>query len=340
MTGEHRHGDSGSSNPSCCAPGGLRQAAATHGLLQIGRRPQQAAPVVRDPGQTRSTRGQVRVAAGTFAMGDAFDEGYAADGEGPVHEVTVADFTIDATTVTNASFATFVKATGYVTEAEVLGMSAVFHLQVKAEQPDILGSATGTPWWIVVRGADWRHPYGPASSIADLQNHPVVQVTWNDARAYATWAGKRLPTEAQWEYAARGGLAGARFPWGDDLLKRGRWSCNIWQGEFPHLNTAEDGFVGTAPVKQYAPNGYGLFNTVGNVWEWCEDWFRADTYAQRAGATVVDPLGPAEPDASGRRVMRGGSFLCHDSYCYRYRVAARSGNTPDSAASNIGFRCA
>ncbi|WP_244317247.1 formylglycine-generating enzyme family protein [Micromonospora terminaliae] len=273
-------------------------------------------------------------------MGDAFSEGYPADGEGPVHEVTLGAFTIDATTVTNAAFATFVKATGYVTEAETLGVSAVFHLQTKAERHDILGAAGGTPWWHVVRGADWRHPYGPASSIADLQNHPVVQVTWNDARAYAAWAGKRLPTEAEWEYAARGGLDGARFPWGDELLPRGRWNCNIWQGDFPRRNTAEDGFIGTAPVKQYAPNGYGLFNMVGNVWEWCEDWFAPDTYPLRAGTPVVDPLGPQNPDAAGRRVMRGGSFLCHDSYCYRYRVAARSGNTPDSAASNVGFRCA
>ncbi|MFE0589989.1 formylglycine-generating enzyme family protein [Micromonospora echinospora] len=339
MVAGHHHGSAGSTAPSCCAPAGGQQVAATGGLLQIGRRPQPA-PAVREADRPRSTRGQVGLPGGTFAMGDAFGEGYPGDGEGPVHEVTVGPFTIDATTVTNAAFATFAKATGYVTEAETLGVSAVFHLQVRAERPDILGAATGTPWWLVVRGADWRHPYGPASSIADLQNHPVVQVTWNDARAYAAWAGKRLPTEAEWEYAARGGLTGARFPWGDELLPRGRWNCNIWQGEFPRRNTTEDGFVGTAPVKQYTPNGYGLFNMVGNVWEWCADWFAPDTYARRAGTRVVDPGGPTDPDATGRRVMRGGSFLCHDSYCYRYRVAARSGNTPDSAASNVGFRCA
>lgn len=273
-------------------------------------------------------------------MGDAFDEGYRADGEQPVHAVQLSPFLIDATTVTNAAFATFVKATGYITEAEQLGISAVFHLLVRAERSDVTGTATGTPWWLVVRGADWRHPYGPGSSIGDLQNHPVVQVTWNDAQAYCAWAGKRLPTEAEWEYAARGGLAGKRFPWGDDLNPRGTWLCNIWQGEFPHRNTAEDGHLGTAPVKTYAPNGYGLWNTVGNVWEWCADWFATDTYQRHAGSLVINPLGPDEPDPGNRRVMRGGSYLCHDSYCYRYRVAARSGNTPDSAASNIGFRCA
>jgi formylglycine-generating enzyme required for sulfatase activity len=273
-------------------------------------------------------------------MGDAFDEGYAADGERPVHEVRLSSYLIDATTVTNAAFATFVKATGYVTDAEQLGVSAVFHLLLRAERSDVKGTAAGTPWWLVVRGADWRHPYGPGSTIGDAQNHPVVQVTWNDAQAYSAWAGKRLPTEAEWEYAARGGLVGKRFPWGDELNPRGGWRCNIWQGEFPSRNTAEDGYLGAAPAKSYVPNGYGLWNTVGNVWEWCADWFVADTYQRRAGSPVTDPLGPDEPDAAGRRVMRGGSYLCHDSYCYRYRVAARSGNTPDSAASNIGFRCA
>jgi len=310
---------------ACCAPAGepgdpTRRIVPSRGRAQV------------------EPTGQVPVPAGSFAMGDAFGEGYPADGELPVHSVTLGAFHIDVTAVTNAAFAAFVADTGYVTEAEQLGLSAVFHLLARAERSDILGAATGTPWWLVVRGADWRHPYGPASVAPP--NHPVVQVTWHDALAYAAWAGKRLPTEAEWEYAARGGLAGARYPWGDELRPRSRWRCNIWQGTFPTHNTAEDGFLGTAPVKQYAPNGYGLFNVAGNVWEWCADWSAADTYARRAGTPVVDPSGPAEPDASGRRVMRGGSFLCHDSYCNRYRVAARSGNTPDSAACNIGFRCA
>jgi formylglycine-generating enzyme required for sulfatase activity len=274
-------------------------------------------------------------------MGDAFGEGYAADGEGPAHDVQLSAYLLDATAVTNAAFATFVKATGYVTEAEELGISAVFHLLVEAPRSDVVGAATGTPWWAVVRGADWRHPYGAGSSIADLQNHPVVQVSWNDARAYAAWAGKRLPTEAEWEHGARGGLDGARFPWGDELLARGAWQCNIWQGDFPRSNTAEDGWVGTAPVKSYRDNGHGLWNMVGNVWEWCEDWFDPGAYAARAGRPVTDPRGPdSSPEAEPRRVMRGGSYLCHDSYCHRYRVAARSGTTPDSATSNIGFRCA
>jgi formylglycine-generating enzyme len=274
-------------------------------------------------------------------MGDAFDEGYPDDGELPVHEVSLDPYRIDATTVTNAAFATFVKATGYVTDAERLGVSAVFHLLVQAEPAYIMGRAAGTPWWTVVRGADWRHPQGPRSSIAALQNHPVVQVSWRDAQAYCEWSGTRLPAEAEWEYAARGGLEGRRFPWGDELTPNGRWMCNIWQGRFPTHNTGEDGHVGTAPVKAYAPNGFGLWNTVGNVWEWCGDTFVADAYAARTGAASVP--NPRAPEGAGRtrpRVMRGGSFLCHESYCHRYRVAARSSNTPESAAANIGFRCA
>lgn len=290
----------------------------------------------------RSTRGQERLPGGTFAMGDALGEGYPADGEGPVHDVRLDPFLIDPTTVTNAAFAAFVKDTAYVTDAERLGVSAVFHLTVQAEQADVLGRATGTPWWLIVRGASWRHPHGPLSSVGNLPNHPVVQVSWNDAQAYCAWAGKRLPTEAEWEYASRGGLAGSRFPWGDELTPRGRWMCNIWQGTFPTHNTAEDGHVATAPVKSFRPNGFGLWNMVGNVWEWCADTFTADAYAARAAqAPVHDPRGTwHDTSPSAPRVMRGGSYLCHDSYCYRYRVAARSGNTADSAAANIGFRCA
>jgi sulfatase modifying factor 1 len=275
----------------------------------------------------------VRVPGGTFLMGDPFSDGDPADGETPVHEVVLAPYLVDETAVTNAAFARFVRATGHVTDAEQLGVSAVFHLAVEAAPGDVLHRLDGTPWWLAVKGADWRHPAGLRSSIADLPNHPVVHVSWYDAQAYCAWAGKRLLTEAEWEHAARGGLPGRRYPWGDELLERGRWRANIWQGEFPHANTLDDGYLTTAPVKSYRPNGYRLFNTVGNVWEWCADWFDPGYYAD---SPALDPRGP---DTGTHRVMRGGSYLCHDSYCNRYRVAARSGNTPDSATANLGFRC-
>ncbi|QOV35870.1 formylglycine-generating enzyme family protein [Streptomyces ferrugineus] len=282
----------------------------------------------------RSTKGQVRLPGGEFAMGDAFGEGYPDDGESPVHQVRLKPFHIDETAVTNAQFAAFVKATGHVTDAERHGSSAVFHLAVDAAPADLLGRAAGTPWWINVRGAHWRCPNGPRSGITDLRSHPVVHVSWNDATAYAHWAGKRLPTEAEWEYAARGGLAGRRYAWGDELTPDGRWRCNIWQGRFPVHNTAEDGHLTTAPAKSYRPNGHGLWNTAGNVWEWCADWFSPTYYAR---SPTENPRGP---EAGTARVLRGGSYLCHDSYCNRYRVAARSSNTPDSSSGNLGFRCA
>lgn len=267
-------------------------------------------------------------------MGDRFDEGYASDGETPVHEVALPGFLMDATTVTNAQFATFAKATGYVSEAEQLGVSAVFHLAYEGRRSDVLNEVAEAPWWLAVKDASWRSPEGPGSSIAQRQNHPVVHVTWHDAQAYCDWAGKRLPTEAEWEYAARGGLDRARYAWGDELVERGRWRCNIWQGDFPVRNTLEDGHLTTAPVKTFAPNGFGLWQTAGNVWEWCADRFAPGYYAQ---SPLQQPAGPAEGET---RVMRGGSYLCHESYCNRYRVAARSSNTPDSASSNVGFRCA
>ena len=282
----------------------------------------------------RSTRGQVAVPRGRFAMGDHFGEGYAADGEHLVHEVALSPFHLDATAVTNAAFATFVKATGYVTDAERWGSSAVFHLAFHGDPADVLTSVEGAGWWLGVRDACWRRPEGPGAGVGDRANHPVVHVSWNDAQAYAAWAGKRLPTEAEWEYAARGGLEGARFPWGDELRPGGRWPLNVWQGRFPTQNSLEDGFLTTAPVKSFRPNGYGLFQTVGNVWEWCSDRFDPEAYRQ---AAPVDPTGPTE---GGAHVMRGGSYLCHESYCYRYRVAARSSNTPDSSSGNLGFRCA
>lgn len=276
---------------------------------------------------------EVRLAGGHFAMGDPFGEGYVQDGEVPVHSVKLSPFTIDTTTVTNTEFARFVDATGYRTESEIYGYSAVFHLLVKANEADILGSVEGAGWWLTVRGADWAHPHGIESSWRDSADHPVVQVSWNDAQAYCSWAGRSLPTEAQWEYAARGGFESKRYPWGDELYgPDGQHLCNIWQGEFPISNTLDDGFLGTAPVRSFAPNGFGLHEVSGNVWEWCADWFLPKYYRN---APNLDPIGPS---IGSGRVMRGGSFLCHDSYCNRYRIAARTANSADSASSNTGFR--
>ncbi len=280
------------------------------------------------------TRGQLLLPGGRFSMGDAFDEGYDADGERPVHPVEVRAFYIDATTVTNAQFATFVKATGYETDAERFGVSAVFHLAFSGSDADVAHRVAEAPWWLAVRGASWRRPDGPGSDVGSRANHPVVHVSWRDAQAYCSWAGKRLPTEAEWEYAARGGLERARFPWGDELTPRNRWRCNIWQGRFPHTNTKADGHLTTAPVKSFPPNGFGLYQTSGNVWEWCADWFDPSYYAD---SPVPDPTGASSGTA---RVLRGGSYLCHASYCHRYRVAARSSSTPDSTSGNVGFRCA
>lgn len=337
---------------SPCCSGGAR-GAAVDGTDHAPSTSSTASTATGAPGAARPRRdvaphrGQVRIAGGEFAMGDAFDEGYPADGEGPVHSVRLSPFWIDTHAVTNRDFATFVKATGYTTEAEEFGFSAVFHSAVRAPG-DVVGYPEEAPWWRTVRGADWRHPGGAGSDVGRLANHPVVHVSWRDAQAYCTWAGKRLPTEAEWEFAARGGLAGRRFPWGDDLMRRGRWQCNIFQGVFPTHNTEEDGWATTAPVSAFAPNGHGLHQIVGNVWEWCADVFAATTYADRAGTEVVDPIvervvdTEAAPVAESQvpRVMRGGSYLCHDSYCYRYRVAARSSNTAESSSGNIGFRCA
>ena len=267
-------------------------------------------------------------------MGDARGDSRPADGETPVHEVRLPAFRIDATAVTNADFTRFVEDTGYRTQAEEFGSSAVFHLAVAASATDVLGRSPRTPWWLEVRGADWRHPDGPRSDVEDRLDHPVVHVTWHDARAYCRWAGRRLPTEAEWERAARGNLDGARYPWGDELMAPdGSWRLNIWQGRFPVDNTGEDGWTTTAPVRSYEPNGFGLWQVVGNVWEWCHEVF--DPRAHATGHPR-----PPTPDDGGNlpRVLRGGSYLCHDSYCNRYRNAARSANTPDSSMGNAGFR--
>ncbi|HIW69529.1 MAG TPA: formylglycine-generating enzyme family protein, partial [Candidatus Dietzia merdigallinarum] len=265
---------------SCCAPSGplgpgKPDPASPHGPDTNGVPwPGSAIP---GAGAGRSRRQKV-IPSGSFQMGDQHDEGYPADGEVPVHEVRIDSFRMDETAVTNAQFATFCKDTGYVTEAEQIGVSAVFHLAVDAAEADVMHQLAETPWWVAVKGANWRHPGGPRSSITDLQNHPVVHVSWNDAMAYCLWSGTRLPTEAEWEYASRGGLQSARFPWGDELTPRGRWNLNVWQGRFPTHNSVEDGYLTTAPVRTFRPNDFGLYQMVGNVWEWCADRFDPGYY--------------------------------------------------------------
>nr|WP_316529481.1 formylglycine-generating enzyme family protein [Kitasatospora sp. K002] len=276
----------------------------------------------------------VALPGGEFLMGTRDTEGFPADGEGPVRAVRLKPFLVDACAVTNDAFAAFVADTGHLTDAERFGWSYVFAgflpaaLRRGARRPE------RTPWWCGVAGAAWNHPEGPGSTLDDRGDHPVVHVSWNDAAAYASWAGKRLPTEAEWEYAARGGLEQARYPWGDELNPDGEYRCNIWRGTFPSRNTAADGHRGTAPVNAFAPNGYGLYNTSGNVWEWCADWWTTD---HPTGAGLTDPKGP---DSGTAKVIRGGSHMCHASYCNRYRVAARTANTPDSTSGHAGFRCA
>jgi formylglycine-generating enzyme required for sulfatase activity len=287
--------------------------------------------------------------------------------ESPVQRVRVRGFWMDESEVTNAQFAEFVAATGYITIAE----RPVDWDALKEQLPEgtpkppdeklLPGSLVFTPpdraislhdssaWWSWVTGASWAHPEGPGSSIEARMDHPVVQVAFDDAVAFAVWAGKRLPTEAEWEFAARGGLDGKVNVWGDEPVDPSR--CNIWDGEFPHRNTGLDGFVRTAPVRSFAPNGYGLYDTAGNVWEWCSDLFHIEAYAMRAGAqggdqvVHIDPRGPAmsfdprhvhEPVV---RAQRGGSFLCSDSYCASYRPSARMGGAPDTGMSHLGFRC-
>ena len=263
----------------------------------------------------------VDLPGGTFAMGSEDPEANPLDLEGPVRPVEVAPFAIGRTSVTNDEYAAFVDTTGWVTESEGLGWSFVFAGFLPGPLRKVSPRVPGTPWWCGVDGATWRSPEGPGSDLAGRGDHPVVHVSFHDAAAYAAWAGARLPTEAEWEYAARGGLERARYPWGDELTPGGEHHCNIWQGTFPTRNTGDDGYRGTSPVTAFAPNGHGLHDMAGNVWEWVDEvWDR--------------------PGAPGQRVMRGGSYLCHASYCDRYRVGARTSNTPDSASGNQGFRIA
>jgi formylglycine-generating enzyme required for sulfatase activity len=268
---------------------------------------------------------------GRFLMGTESPEAFPADGEGPVREVTIDGFWMDARPVSNEQFREFVRATRYKTESERYNWSFVFHNHVAPEL--IEDRAPATVWWAKVSGADWAHPEGPQSGIDDRLQFPVVHVTWNDAEAYAQWAGKRLATEAEWEYAARGGLEQRIYPWGDELTPGGKHFCNVWQGEFPHHDTGEDGWTSVAPADAFPSNGYGLYGITGNAWEWCADWFHPSWHIT---ATRTNPVGPPQ---GATRVMKGGSYLCHRSYCNRYRVAARTSNTPDSATTNMSFRC-
>lgn len=269
-------------------------------------------------------------------MGNPNDYGFEADGETPVHAVCLDAFWMDETCVTNRQFQDFVNATGYKTESERFGWSFVFqgHLdaakQASCERLRVLGSE----WWCRVEGANWRKPEGPGSHIKNRWNHPVVHVSWHDAQAYCDWAGKRLPTEAEWEYAARGGTVGSPFWWGFELEPGGKHQMNVWQGDFPLRNTCADGHYGPSAAKSYRANPFGLYNMTGNVWEWVQDWFSPDYYNNSPRNN------PPGPEGGVRRAMRGGSYLCHVSYCNRYRVDSRSSNTPDSATTNLGFRCA
>ena len=242
------------------------------------------------------------------------------DGESPVRQVEVTSFYISPYAVTNVQFADFISATAYRTEAERIGWSFVFQSHVAVEHRTTFSAEV--PWWVRVDGADWAHPHGRDSSSKNHPNYPVVHVSWNDAMAFCSWAGYRLPSEAEWEYAARGGVEQKRYPWGDILKPQGRHMCNIWQGKFPEFDTGEDGFIGLAPVDSFEPNGYGIYNVIGNAWEWCVDQF----YPKRSNNLS--------------RVMKGGSYLCHQSYCRRYRNAGRTGTPPDSSTCHIGFRVA
>ncbi len=275
----------------------------------------------------------------------------------PVHRVYVSGFWMDKTEVTNALFKDFVKSTGYRTVAERAPTRQEFPTAPKKNL--IAGSTVFTPsphsiplnnmlqWWRYEHGANWHHPEGPNSNLKRRENYPVVQVAYPDACAYATWAGKRLPTEAEWEFAARGGRTGQTYCWGNELRPGEKWMANIYEGEFPVKDLGADGFVGIAPVAQFPPNDYGLYDMAGNVWEWCSDWYRADYYAQlaAAGTSVArNPQGPETPPdtvkpTERKRVHRGGSFLCTDQYCTRYMVGTRGNGEANTAANHLGFRC-
>lgn len=307
-----------------------------------------------------SIEGMVKIPAGEFMMGASDNEGR--QDEYPRHKVKLDSFWMDASEVTNAQFEKFVKATGYITTAERKPDWEELKKQLPAGTPKpadsllVAASLVFTPpdrpvslndpmqWWSWKEGADWKHPQGPGSSIKGKDDYPVVQVSWNDAVAYCRWAGKRLPKEAEWEWAARGGLINNKYPWGNEDPESGKAKANTWQGSFPDMNTMWDKYYDMAPVKSFSPNGYGLYDMAGNVWEWCSDWYRADYYQQLKDQLAKDPGGPAnsydpmEPTIP-KKVVRGGSFLCNASYCKGYRVTSRMKTSPDTGLEHTGFRC-
>jgi formylglycine-generating enzyme required for sulfatase activity len=304
--------------------------------------------------------GMVAIPAGEFVMGSSNPQDPA--NERPARTIKLSAFFMDATEVTNAQFKEFVDATDYVTTAEKKPDWEELKKQLPpgTPKPDdallVAGSLVFTPtskpvpttdmslWWTWTKGANWKHPEGPSSDLKGLENHPVVHVSWFDATAYAKWAGKRLPTEAEWEYASRAGATGKRYTWGDEpLTDEVGTRANIWQGNFPNINLKKDGWIRTSPVKTYPPNAWGLYDTAGNVWEWCSDWYRADEYkrtmnAKENPAGPDDSWDPNEP-YTPKRIIRGGSFLCHKNYCESYRNSARRGTSPDTGMSHTGFRC-
>jgi formylglycine-generating enzyme required for sulfatase activity len=314
--------------------------------------------------------GMVWIPGGEFSMGSKDPRGDLCGGNEPmddarpIHRVYVDGFWMDRTEVTNAEFTRFVAATKYITVAE-RPLKAADYPGVPTSQlaPGSIvftppGSAVpldnGLRWWTWVPGANWRHPEGPASTINGRDNFPVVHIAYEDAAAYAAWAGKDLPTEAQWEFAARGGLSGQAYAWGNELNPDGKWMANIFEGHFPHANSAADGFTGAAPVASFPANAYGLHDVAGNVWEWCKDWYRPNTYVRDSGAGLTgaplkvtrNPTGPSENESFdpaepgvAKRVQRGGSFLCTDQYCTRYMVGTRGKGAPDTGSNHAGFRC-
>nr|XP_003707974.1 PREDICTED: sulfatase-modifying factor 1 [Megachile rotundata] len=279
-------------------------------------------------------KNMAKIEEGSFTVGTD-DPIFVADGEGPKRRVSLDSFYMDELEVSNRDFAMFVDATAYRTEAEKFGDSFVFEGLLEQEiRANISSVVARAPWWVQIKNANWQHPEGPGSNITHRMDHPVVHVSWNDALAYCKWLGKRLPTEAEWEVACRGGLSDRLYPWGNKLTPNGQYRANTWQGEFPSINLKEDGYEGTSPVSKFPPNKYGLRNMVGNVWEWTSDWWTVEV-AKRGGSS--NPNGPSD---GTDKVKKGGSYMCHESYCFRYRCAARSQNTPDTSAGNLGFRCA